>query len=478
MPTHSLLCSPKRNEVAIVEEIKEEEADPEMDASSAHTSVQSRASSHDGSLGDASSHESTHALTHPTLLFKESLCSLSSDKSAGSQSHTLGTAVSLSSLRSRARYQAYYESQQKMTAGNPGCASGAGVAGAGSGAGASSGPSASSAFRRPLTARSPTTRHYMRMRGAVNPFRYQPQVYDVPLESSQACSSISVGQQNHELADPGLHAKSMSSGFPVLGKSWPSLPPPGEGDANSIVSGSSGASNGNSNTNGSNLGSSNLAVSATNPRLYKCRSPVSIHSESLAMTAMSTESLGNRASGANRPVIPGYSSAAYSSAISLPTSRERRQLRRQERPMQTTHSNSPPKSVHHGHLRGFSSVTSFSSRLHHHHHRSSSVVSTISARIKSHCHHSSIFSFRSHKKTDSSVELATDELLGLHIGDDDSHIARSENSCLLSDEATLTPESLGQPGPMVASKTPLSNISNTSRPKHRSMLRWMKELRS
>ncbi|QPG73782.1 hypothetical protein FOA43_001096 [Brettanomyces nanus] len=183
-PKHSLLCSPKKSEVAIVEEITEEEdgdPDPGMivvtgidheDAKSSGSNS-STASTTKSCFGDPvlTSTSLAKSLSLKSALLTNgnaSSNSLCSDKSGISQMHSLNNAASASSLRGKVRYQSYFHNQQKMSSPKLGPVR----------------PPPRSAGRMldspAQRSRSPTRVRFQEPRShPKNPFRYQSQVYEV-----------------------------------------------------------------------------------------------------------------------------------------------------------------------------------------------------------------------------------------------------------------------------------------------------------
>lgn len=418
-PKHSLLCSPKKGEVAIVEEITEEDGDANIDVNRSNKTSSSNRSTSGSSASSASSHcsaakscLSTPANLEPSEAKATTISALLGQKSASatslsSETRSLTTISSVSSLRGKVRYQSYFQSQKKL-------------------ASPTLGPARIPTKNRPTSVRfsdshSPSPAHFRRREllsqngnRKKNPFRYQPQVYEV---SPDAFKDL-------DLEMPG----ETTPKTPSLNGNWPSLPPPGQ-----ILS---------------------------QPSVSRSRSPSPSGFEQQDRPSSSPSFSPEQAE------VASSQSSACSSLKYEPRSK-------------------------------------ISSPARDDHHRSSSIMSSISSRLYHHGHVSSVFSlksFRSLSKKASFVESATDELLGLNLvsGKDviavSSHASSSSKNSfvhqdttvgtrapiaaettLLSDEATVTSRTLGEPGPMVdvslggysKESSPLSNISNTGSPKKR-----------
>ncbi|QOU19448.1 hypothetical protein BRETT_003595 [Brettanomyces bruxellensis] len=410
-PKHSLLCSPKKNEVAIVEEITEEDGDANStgrNASSSSSTTSISASSH---CSAAKSCLSTPANLEPLQAKVATLSALTSKKSGSatslsSETRSLSTISSVSSLRGKVRYQSYFQNQKKL-------------------ASPTLGPVRMPAKTRPTSVRfsdshSPSPAHFRRRELLAqggnrkkNPFRYQSQVYEV---SPDAFKDL-------DLEIPG----ETTPKTPSLNGNWPSLPPPDE--------------------------------KSSRTSFTQSRSPSPSGFESHDQPSRS----------------PSFSPDQHEVASS-----------------QSSACSSPK----------YEQSTKVQPSLLENHHRSGSIISSISSRLHHHGHGNSVFSlksFRSLSKRASFVESATDELLGLNLVSGrerisaSSPVSSSSNSfvhqdttmsthdaiaaerTLLSDEATVTSRTLGEPGPMVdvsvgkysKESSPLSNISNTGSPKKR-----------
>ncbi|KAG7908410.1 hypothetical protein KL907_001900 [Ogataea polymorpha] len=184
MPKHSLLCSPKKNDVAIAEEITEEDFE---DSEQLLTKIPT----HNSELSSTNSGKGTPLPAGVLLNDNCSSNSLNSQSSNNSQHKGLANVntPSVSSLRGKVRYQFYYNSQQKLNTQAASTPSSSATADSDrfgrrpclmAPSSSSSSSSPSSAFRGVSKSRSPIRNLRYQTPPQKNPFQFEPIVYEIP----------------------------------------------------------------------------------------------------------------------------------------------------------------------------------------------------------------------------------------------------------------------------------------------------------
>ncbi|KAG7813952.1 hypothetical protein KL921_000226 [Ogataea angusta] len=218
IPKHSLLCSPKKNDVAIAEEITEEDfEDPEQ--------LLTKISTQNSELSSAHSGKGT-PLPAGVLLndncSSNSLNSLSSSNSLHKNLANTNT-PSVSSLRGKVRYQSYYNSQQKINTQAASTPSSAATADSDRFGrkpclmAPSSSSSPSSAFRGVSKSRSPIRNLRYQTPPQKNPFQFEPIAYEIPKSFHRdhgytaSMSNPSAAKLDEPVAEPKMEAHKRSN---------------------------------------------------------------------------------------------------------------------------------------------------------------------------------------------------------------------------------------------------------------------------
>ncbi|KAG7752746.1 hypothetical protein KL911_003477 [Ogataea haglerorum] len=221
IPKHSLLCSPKKSDVAIAEEITEEDFE-DFEGSER---LLTKTSTQNSELSSTNSGKGTPLQAGVLLGDNSSSNSLNSQSSSSSLQKNLAivNTPSVSSLRGKVRYQSYYNSQQKINTQAASTPSSTATADSDRFGrrpclmAPSSSSSPSSAFRGASKSRSPIRNLRYQTPPQKNPFQFEPVLYEIPKSFHRdhgytaSMSNPSVAKLDEPVAEPKMEAHKRSN---------------------------------------------------------------------------------------------------------------------------------------------------------------------------------------------------------------------------------------------------------------------------